>query len=155
MTQGKVVSIHIAPKGSAPMRSLDFVQAVAGKGLEGDRYFEFKGTYSKKGGPEREITLIESEAVEAAERDYELKADPGKIRRNLVTRGVALNHLVGREFKVGGVRLRGIRLSEPCDHMESLAGVAGIGKALVHRGGLRAEIVEGGLIGVGDSVAAD
>lgn len=155
MAPGKVVSIHIAPKGSAPMRSVDSVQAFAGKGLEGDRYFEFTGTYSKKGGPEREITLIESEAVEAAARDYELKADPGKIRRNLVTHGVALNHLVGREFKVGGVRLRGIRLSEPCGHMESLSGVAGIRQALVHRGGLRAEILEGGLIRVGDAVAVD
>jgi len=85
----------------------------------------------------------------------DLKVDAGAIRRNLVTRGVALNHLVGREFRVGAARLKGIRLGEPCDHMEALSGVPGIRKALVHRGGLRAEILEGGLVRVGDIVVAD
>lgn len=155
LSEGRVVSIHIAPKGGAPTRSVDSVRAVVGKGLEGDRYFAFSGTFSKKGGPEREVTLIESEAVEAAARDLDLKVDAGAIRRNLVTRGVALNHLVGREFRVGAARLKGIRLGEPCDHMEALSGVPGIRKALVHRGGLRAEILEGGLVRVGDIVVAD
>ncbi len=155
MREGKVVSVHIAPSESAPMRSVESVRAVAGKGLEGDRYFGFPGDAKTKPGPERELTLIESEAVEAAARDYKLRVDPGAIRRNIVTRGIALNHLVGREFTVGAVRLRGVRLGEPCDHMETLSGVAGIRKALVHRGGLRAEILEGGIIRVGDVVAAD
>lgn len=155
MSEGRVVSLHIAPKGGEPTLSVDSVRAVAGKGLEGDRYFAFRGTFSKKGGSEREVTLIESEAVEAAARDYDLKVDAGVIRRNIVTRGFALNHLVGREFRVGVVRLKGIRLGEPCDHMESLSGAPGIRKALVHRGGLRAEILEGGWVRVGDIVAAD
>ena len=147
-----VVSIHIAPKGSAKMQSVPAAKAVAGRGLEGDRYYNNTGTYSKKPGPDREITLIESEAVEAAARDEKVDAPVGDIRRNVVTRGVALNHLVGREFRVGSARLKGIRLCEPCGHMEELAGKPGIEEALVHRGGLRAQIVEGGMISVGDPV---
>lgn len=147
-----VVSIHIAPKGSAKMQSVPAAKAVAGRGLEGDRYYNNTGTYSRKPGPDREITLIEAEAVEAAARDEEVEAPVGDIRRNVVTRGVALNHLVGREFRVGSARLKGIRLCEPCGHMEELAGKPGIEAALIHRGGLRAQIVESGSISVGDPV---
>src|SRR5712692_2440392 len=117
---GEVVSIHIAPKAEDPMRSVQDVRAIPGKGLEGDRYFRASGTYSDRPGPAREITLIESEAIEAMARDNELAISPGDARRNLVTRGVPLNHLVGREFVVGGVRVRGIRLCEPCSHLEGL-----------------------------------
>src|SRR5438445_653773 len=117
---GEVVSIHIAPKAEDPMKSLKAVRAIPGKGLEGDRYFRASGTYSDRPGPGREITLIESEAIEAMARDNELAIAPGEARRNVVTRGAPLNHLVGREFLVGGVRLRGIRLCEPCSHLEGL-----------------------------------
>ena len=125
--------------------------AVAGKGLEGDRYFRKTGTYSKKDGPDRQVTLVEAEAVEAAPHDYDLPLESRLTRRNLVTKGVALNHLVGREFTVGEVRLRGVRLCEPCGHMEKLS-VPGAREALVHRGGLRAEILSGGVVRVGDPI---
>lgn len=123
-----------------------------GRGLEGDRYFRGEGTYSKKGGPDREATFIELEAIRAAERDEGVAIPPERTRRNLLTEGVALNHLVGREFRVGGVRFRGLRLCEPCAHMERLSGVPGARRALVHRGGLRAEILDEGVIRVGDAV---
>jgi MOSC domain-containing protein YiiM len=148
---GQVVGIFIAPAAADPMRSLDQVLAVAGKGLEGDRYFSQEGSWSDRPGTGREVTLIESEAVADAGSEYGFELPPGVARRNIVTAGVALNHLVGQEFLVGEVRLRGMRLCEPCAHLSELTGVPLI-KALVHRGGLRAEIVDGGSIRVGDNV---
>ncbi|MFQ5896901.1 MAG: MOSC domain-containing protein [Candidatus Methylomirabilia bacterium] len=138
------------------MVSVGEVRALAGRGLEGDRYFHRVGTYSDKpaprgGPPAREVTLIEIEAIEALKREYGIALDPGDSRRNIVTRGVSLNHLVGREFRVGGVALRGARLCEPCSHLEQLT-QQGVLRALVHRGGLRAEILRDGMIRVGDSV---
>lgn len=151
--QGEVISINIAPSGSAPTHAVNEVRAVAGRGLEGDRYFLGTGSYSnpERARPDREVTLIEIEAIEALERDYRVKVEPGASRRNIVTRGVPLNHLVGRDFKVGAVVLRGIRLCEPCEHLEELAGSNKLREGLAHRGGLRAQIVAGGTIRVGES----
>ncbi len=146
-----VVSIHVTPAGSAPMAAVKEARAVPGKGLEGDRYLKQTGTYSNKPGPARELTLIEFEALDALKRDYGIELDPGNARRNLVTRGVALNHLVGLEFRVGPVTLRGIRLCEPCSHLEELTRV-GVREGLVHRGGLRAQILTEGTIRVGDRI---
>jgi len=154
MWQGKVISIHIAATGAAPMQSAQSARVVAGKGLEGDRYFSQLGTYSSQPGSGRDVTLIELEAIEALERDYKVALDAGQSRRNIVTRGVYLNHLVGREFRVGEAILRGTRLCEPCTHMEKLT-VKGAMRGLIHRGGLRAEIVKGGTIQVGDAVFAE
>jgi MOSC domain-containing protein YiiM len=98
------------------------------------------------------VTLIEIEAIEALERDYGVKLSPGDARRNIVTRGVALNHLVGKEFRVGEAVLRGIRLCEPCQHLVRLTGQEKVLPGLVHRGGLRAQVVKGGVIRVGDAV---
>lgn len=148
-----VVSIHIAPTGKAAMRSVREARAVAGKGLEGDRYFTKSGTYSNDPGSGRDVTLIEIEAIEALTKDYQIALDPGSSRRNIATRGVALNHLVGREFEIGEVVLRGTRLCEPCAHLEKLT-VKGTLRGLIHRGGLRAEIVSGGTIRVGDAIHA-
>src|SRR5213594_5085435 len=148
---GEVVSIHLADRAEARVRSVDHVRAVPGKGLEGDRYFLESGTYSDRPGPGREVTLIESEAIEAMARDNQLAIAPGEARRNVVTRGAPLNHLVGREFLVGGVRLRGIRLCEPCSHLEGLTR-RGVLAGLIHRGGLRAQILVGGEIRVGDPI---
>ena len=149
--RGVVVSIHIAAAGSAPMTAVSEVHAVPGRGLEGDRYFMRTGTYSAKPGPFREVTLIEIEALEALERDYRIELEPGNARRNIITRGIALNHLVGREFQVGPITLRGIRLCEPCAHLEGLTR-EGVRNALLHRGGLRAQILTDGTIRVGDNV---
>lgn len=149
MSQGKVVSINIAKAGGEPVRSLEQVRAVAGKGLEGDRYFAKQGSFSNNPGTGREVTLIESEAIDALERDCNVKLDYKDSRRNIVTRGVPLNHLVGREFRVGDVRMLGVRLCEPCNHSFPDGNVK---QALVHRGGLRAEILNDGTIRVGDAV---
>jgi MOSC domain-containing protein YiiM len=151
MFRGEVVSIHVAAKAGIPMESPRSANAVAGRGLEGDRYFDGTGFWSDHPGAGREITLIEIEAIEALEGEKNVRIAPGAARRNVVTRGVPLNHLVGREFQVGAVRLRGMRLCEPCDYLEKLT-AKGVLTGLMHRGGLRAEIVSGGMICVGDPV---
>jgi MOSC domain-containing protein YiiM len=154
MSQGTVVSIHIAAVGGGPMKSVREVRAIRGKGLEGDRYAAKLGTYSNDPGSGRDVTLIEMEALEALQRDYQIALEAGLARRNIVTRGVYLNHLVDKEFSAGAVVLRGTRLCEPCAHMEKLT-VKGALRGLIHRGGLRAEIVKGGMIRVGDAVSAE
>lgn len=151
LSKSGVVSIHVASSANQTTVSLKEVKAVAGKGLEGDRYFQKTGTYSNKPGPDREITLIEIEAIEALMRDHGIELQPGDARRNIVTRGVPLNHLVGKEFMLGEVILHGIRLCEPCTHLEGLT-EKGILTALIHRGGLRAQIIKDGTIRVGDSI---
>lgn len=154
MWQGTVVSIQIAREAAGPMATLEHVEAVAGKGLVGDRYFHQAGTYSGRPGSGRQLTLIEAEAIEAIAREAGIDIPPAASRRNLTTRGVPLNHLVGRRFRVGDIVLEGTRLSEPCAHLEGLT-KPGVLKALVHRGGLRADIVVGGVIRVGDVVRPD
>lgn len=135
------------------MRSVKEIQAVQGKGLEGDRYANKLGTYSNDPGSGRDVTLIESEALAALKRDYHVELDAGQSRRNIVTYGISLNHLIGKEFRVGvgGVMLRGTRLCEPCSHMEKLT-VKGALRGLIHRGGLRAEVVKSGTIRIGDMI---
>jgi len=152
MPQGRVESIHIATAAEAPMRGVPEIQALAGVGLEGDRYATVSGSFSAKPKPGRQVTLIEAEAIEALEQELGLRLAPGESRRNLVTRGVALNHLVGRDFTVGAVRLRGYELCEPCQGLARMTAKPQILPGLVHRGGLRAEILDGGLIRVGDAV---
>ena len=160
MWEGNVVSIHLATEASAPMQSITEVRAFPGRGLEGDRYFAGTGFYSKKsshGG--REVTLIEIEAVEAlfggvlnAEGErFGIKLAAADTRRNIVTSSVPLNHLVDREFCVGTVLMRGTRLCEPCKYLEELT-QHGVMSGLIHRGGLRAQILSEGVIHVGDTV---
>ncbi len=149
--KGEIVGIFLAAEKGARLSAASETRAVVGRGLEGDRYFERKGTYSAKPGGGREVTLIESEAIEAATRDYHIELSPDETRRNLVTRGAPLNHLVGRTFRVGEALLRGVRLCEPCDYLEGLTR-PGLKKALIHRGGLRAEVVREGRIRVGDAI---
>ena len=149
--QGSVVSIHVAPQAGAPMVVVPEAHAVPGRGLDGDRYASGRGHYSPKpssGG--REMTLIETEAVEALD-ELGVKLTAAETRRNVATRGVPLNHLVGRVFRVGAVRLRGTRLCEPCKYLDGLTR-DGVMAALVHRGGLRAQVLDEGIIRVGDVV---
>jgi MOSC domain-containing protein YiiM len=150
MWSGTIESIHIASAAEATTQSVDHAKAIPGVGLEGDRYAKRQGTFFKP-LPDFELTLIEAEAVEALKRDYGVDISPGETRRNLVTRGVPLNHLVGHEFQIGEVTIRGIRLCEPCDHLQRLAGRPLL-KGLRHRGGLRAQILTQGTIHVGDAV---
>lgn len=150
--KGTVVSIHVAERAGEPMRPVAHARAVAGRGLEGDRYYEGLGFYSGHPGPEREVTLVEGETVEALERDHGLRVEPGETRRNITTRGVPLNHLVGRRFRVGGAVLRGVELCEPCLHLADVTQKRSLLPTLVHRGGLHAQVIEGGMIHEGDEV---
>lgn len=150
---GIVVAIFRTAAGGAPLEDVAAIEALAGAGLAGDRHSSaLRGKPIK---PDQQCTLIESEALAAAARDYGIELPASALRRNLLTRGVPLNHLVGREFRVGAeVVLRGVELCEPCGHLESLT-VLGIRKALIHRGGLRAEILCGGTIRRGDAIVVD
>jgi MOSC domain-containing protein YiiM len=152
----RVVAIQIGPQVGEPTVSLAEVVAVAGKGLEGDRYFKKVGTYAKAGklGAGKEITLVEEEALEAVLREHELVVTFAETRRNILVRGVGLNDLVGREFTVGEVLLRGVRLCEPCTKLSARAKKPLI-RTLVHRGGLNAVIVRGGTIRVGAEVGCE
>jgi MOSC domain-containing protein YiiM len=147
MFQGQLLAIYIGEVKRADLQRVEQVEAVAGRGLVGDRFFRREGA----GQPEQEVTLIESEALEALAREDGIALEPARSRRNLLTRGVPLNHLVGREFSVGEVRLRGIKLCEPCGHLEKLT-VAGIQNGLCHRGGLRAQVRQGGTLRAGDII---
>jgi MOSC domain-containing protein YiiM len=151
MSEGTIQAIHVASEPASPTFAVDEVRAVPGLGLEGDRTYlaaERAGATTK---PENEVTLIESEALEALARDYGVELTGATSRRNLLTRGVALNHFVGRDFRVGETTLHGLELCEPCGHLERLT-KTGVVKGLLHRGGLRARIVTGGVIRRGDSI---
>jgi MOSC domain-containing protein YiiM len=149
---GSVEGIYIAAEAEGPTHGVDSIRALAGQGLEGDRYFAGDGTYSEVREPGRDITLIEAEAIEGLAREHGIELGPGESRRNVVTRGIGLNELVGRRFTVGPVECVGTELCDPCSHLEGLT-QPGVLKGLVNRGGLRADIVTGGEIRVGDAVS--
>lgn len=151
MTRGRVRSIYTAPEATAAVEQRSSVEAVEGRGLRGDRYFEGTGTFSDVEGTGRHLTLVETEALDAVEREYGIVLAPGEHRRNVTTEGVALNHLVGERFRVGEAVCVGRRLCEPCQHLASLV-KDGVEEALKHRGGLRADVVESGTIATGDEV---
>ena len=152
MFKGRLLAIAIASRAQVPMQSVDQVEARPGKGLVGDRYAAAKGWFQEgEIRPRHEVSLIESETIQAVVRDYQLDVTHATTRRNLLTRDTPLNHLVGREFRVGNVVLFGVKLCEPCSHLESLT-CEGIEGALKHRGGLRARVVSGGVLQVGDEI---
>jgi len=148
---GRVVAIQITSRAGEEMVAVDEVRAVAGKGLQGDRYLNQTGKFSDRPGPARQLTLIELESLEALQRENATTLSPLESRRNIVTRGVPLNHLVDRRFRLGEVVARGIRLCEPCEYLEEITQKKVI-SGLMHRGGLRAEILEGGTVRIGDSI---
>jgi len=143
---GAVEAIWVAPDAGAPARGLDFVQAFAGHGLEGDRHVAGTGTFPS-GLPGSALTLIEAEVCES----FKPPLEASEHRRNVVTRGIALNGLVGQEFLLGAVRCKGMRLCEPCTVVDRYASRPVL-RALVHRGGLRADILTDGAIRAGDAV---
>jgi len=144
---GAVAAILTASNAESPLMRVEKVDAVAGRGLVGDRYYDGRGTFS---GPGRgyQLTLVEGEVLDSIDLPWE------QARRNIVTRGIDLNALVGYRFNVGDVECVGRRLAEPCAHLERLAR-PGLLRPLVHRGGLRADILVGGSISVGDAVAIE
>lgn len=150
---GRVERIHVIPDTGGDPEPRESVEAVADRGLGGDRYYRGKGIYNEREHLEpSDVTLIEIEALAAAAEDYGVDFEPGAHRRNVTTRGVALNHLVGKRFRVGGAVVEGTGLCDPCGYMESLADQPDGAASLEHRGGLDARIVESGTIGVGDEI---
>lgn len=146
MNTGTITAIHIAPQEEAPMEPRDRVQAVAGKGLEGDRYF---------GGPAHaNLTLVEESAVQAAFDGTGGVYQPGATRRNLTVAGITLNGLVGRRFRIGAVLCEGTELAHPCHWMEKTIG-PGAKDLLKNRGGLRATILSDGTIAAGDTLVVE
>jgi hypothetical protein len=149
---GTVELIALAAEAEGPMRSVTTAEAVEGRGLLGDRYERKAGTFSNPKGGGYDLTLVEAEALEElSAKDVELS--PIEARRNLVVRGIALDDLIGRRFRVGEVECYGQRRCEPCSHLERLT-QPGVLRGLVHRGGLRADVLSSGRIRTGDSVAA-
>jgi MOSC domain-containing protein YiiM len=146
--EGRVEGIFITPMHGELPQPIERVTAVAGRGLEGNRYF------AEDAEPGRALTLVAAEAVEAMEAEHGISLEPRETRRNVVTRGVDVNALVGKRFRIGDVECEGVELCEPCRHLESLT-KPGIIKGLVHRGGLNADILEGGEISVGDPVVVN
>lgn len=148
---GEVVEINISPEHEVLPKPVSRVRAVSGRGLEGDRnFFEGEGTQPE---PDRELTLIATEALDALAAEHGIKLTAAQSRRNVATRGIDLNQLEGRRFRVGDVECEGIERCEPCNHLQGLT-KPGVLRGLVHRGGLRAAILTDGEIAVGDRVTA-
>jgi MOSC domain-containing protein YiiM len=135
-----VEAIHLGAARVPELWPVEEVRAVAGKGLEGDRHYHDEGAQ-----PGQALTLVEAEIVE------DVGLAPGETRRQVTVRGVDLNALVGKRFRVGDVECIGVELCEPCAHLEAMTR-PGIIKELVHRAGLNADIVAGGTIRIGDTV---
>ncbi len=148
--QGIVASLHITPRFAQPMISVSEVRAFADCGLEGDRFF--RESWSAAHRPDKAVSFIEEETLQAAAAELGVAVFTEKARRNIVTRGVPLKELLGREFMVGGVVMRGIRLFEPCAHLEKLSNIPGLFRALEHRSGLKAAIISDGVIRVNDPI---
>jgi len=149
--RGTVEAIHIAPAAGAPMLARERVRAIAGVGLEGDRYATGSGHYSGDPKVDRHVTLIEAEEIEAFAGRSALALAGGETRRNVTTRGIRLNDLVGRRFWIGAVECEGTRLCEPCQYLTDLIDKPMVPE-MVHRAGLRARILTDGEIGLGDEV---
>jgi MOSC domain-containing protein YiiM len=149
-TAGEVVEINISPEHEELPEPVARVRAVPGRGLEGDRnFFARDGVQPER---DRELTLIATEALDQLAAEHGIELTAAESRRNVATRGVDLNQLEGRRFRVGDVECEGIELCEPCNHLQGLT-KPGVLRGLVHRGGLRAAILTGGEIAVGDVVA--
>lgn len=144
---GRVEAINIGPRYELP-GPVERVRADAGKGLVGNRYYFEDGAE-----PGRALTLIAAEALEAMAAEHGLELTAAESRRNVLTRGVELNALVGRRFRIGDVECLGVELCEPCSSLERLT-KPGVVKGLVHRGGLNADILTDGTIAIGDEVVA-
>ena len=150
---GRIEAIHLADAAAGPMRAVSRVRAIAGVGLEGDRYATGTGTYSPDPRTDRHLTLIEAEEIEALASREGIVLEPGETRRNVTTRGIRLNDLVGRRFRVGGIECEATRLCEPCQGLTDHIGKPVL-KPLTHRAGLRALILTDGEIALGDEIVA-
>lgn len=150
LSDPSVEAIYVAVKHSSSTISILHAKTIAGQGIEGDRNF----VVPAHSAPDQEITLIEAEAIEKVQTEFGLEFTASECRRNLVTRGIGLNDLVGKTFRVGKTVLKGQRLCHPCSHLQALTR-PGILKALKNRGGLRATVISGGVISVGDLIVTE
>jgi MOSC domain-containing protein YiiM len=146
--QGHVEAINIRETSESAAVAVQRARLLSGRGLEGDRYYAPTGA-----GPGEALTLIAGEALEGLEADTGILLSAADSRRQVLTRGIDLNMLVGHEFTVGAVRCRGVELCEPCAHLQSVT-QDGVLSGLVHRGGLRADVLSDGEVAVGDAVVS-
>jgi hypothetical protein len=149
---GVLKSIYISPDAGEPMEFADAIELVAGIGIEDDRYGMGKGVFSKTKPKIRHLSLISSEAIEAANRDRAIPFTEADTRRNVITAGIDLNNLVDVRFNIGNVALRGVELCHPCNRPSIINGKPGFKEAFLGGGGLRAEVLSSGLIVVGDTI---
>jgi hypothetical protein len=147
---GVVEALLTAARAEEAIETHATVELCAGRGIVGDRYFDGTGTFSASEKHGQQLTLIEAEVLDALREDG-LNLSPTDARRNVVTRGIDLNALVGREFQIGAARCIGRRLCEPCSHLQRLTGRVLL-RPMVHRGGLRADILTSGVVNVGDAI---
>ncbi|HXH20951.1 MAG TPA: MOSC domain-containing protein [Dehalococcoidia bacterium] len=143
---GSVVMLLVAPAAGQPVEPRERVELIAGRGVAGDRYAAGRGHWSDPRWPDQELTLFESEVAE------ELGLGPEQFRRNIVTRGVSLESLLGRRFRVGTALIEGVRPCDPCSYIEQFSRPGVIREVMGIRGGLRARILEGGTVRLGDLV---
>lgn len=150
---GVVTHLHITARAFLPMRAQESIELVAGKGIVGDRYMigTEQGFYSEKPEEGRQVTLFESEALDAILRDYGIELLPEEHRRNVTTSGVPLNWLVGKRFRIGPCLVEATRLSVPCRHIEQILDKP-VFDPMVHRSGLNCRILVGGTVRVGDAI---
>ncbi len=148
---GEVVSLHRTPRAFLPMGTFAELNLIAGHGVEGDRYAQGTGFYSHKPEAGREVTFFEAETLEALARDHGVTLRADAHRRNITTRGVPLNHLVGRRFRVGAAIVEATRLSTPCKHIEEITGQQ-LFSLILNRCGLNARIIEGATVRIGDPI---
>ncbi len=149
--EGDVVALYVTPTATEPMQSLQEANFVEGRGIEGDRRYLLGESVSDDEEPAYEVTLIESEAIESLLFETKEPVVAEELRRHIVTRGFSVNHLVDREFQVGEVRLRGLSLYEPSPQLMETVGHK-IAVSMMHRGGLVAQILSGGMVHVGDRI---
>jgi MOSC domain-containing protein YiiM len=153
MKNGKVIGLYIATERGEPTFAVDQVHAIPGLGIEGDRFFNYAQKPKGDAKSGREITLIELEAIESLQNENEIDITPDQTRRNVITHGISLNNLIGRTFLVGAIKLRGVRLCEPCQYLANRTD-SRILPSMNHKGGLRAEILTEGIIHIGDTITS-
>ena len=148
-----VKEILVTAKAGDNLYAIEVANLISGKGIEGDRYFNSLGTFTQalQESKDFEVTLIEQEEIAAFNKTTQLNYPNQKFRRNIVTQGVKLNDLVGKEISIGQARLKVIRLCEPCAYLTELLGQA-VMDHLVHKAGIRAVIIASGQVKAGDSL---
>ena len=151
---GKIVKLLISKDPKSTMLSLNQIVLEAGKGIFGDRYYNQEGTFSNKGEiePDRDVTLIEIEKIDALNKEHNLDITAEDLRRNIVVSNCDLNSLVDKEFQIGEVVLKGLRLCEPCKYLSDKLNEKKVLIEMVHKAGLRAQIIKSGSIDLNSQV---